>query len=541
MKPSKKKRRVSAYKKESILSAYANLYKKLKKSPTMDELVGSGFTKDSIRHHFSSITKLDSEARLQHADKFTDVRIEDIYTGKAIKELRKAIKSHDKFVITTAVTGCEVDSGLYGSLKNYCTRHKALLLILVASDPAHNRNKGGYGTIDKVLANEYVLLEDTELNTNLFLSTLKLSAKQVDPTTGLDRIGQREGSFIFASPKQRLNMVATSNVKLPHAVMTTGAVTKPNYRTNMYMSERTAYIADEDHVMGALIIKVENDQEYYYTQIQSRGEDGSFVHMGTRYLTNGATNKECPEALVCGDWHSGSTDPIIRLCTEEMIKALHPTRVVLHDVLDGDSINHHEELNKLTKAMRFRQGAPSLEEELEHVKGEIDWFADQVDGVIIVASNHDEFLSKQYLQKGKYVDDPQNHYISLSLAKAMIEGKDPLQWGVESLGLKNKAKVRWLQRDEDFKIAGIQLGAHGDKGSNGRQGSLQNMQKSYGNSVSGHSHTPGIVHGAFAVGTSSFLKLSYNQGPSSWLHTHCLVYKDGSRQLVNMINGKWKL
>jgi hypothetical protein len=321
--------------------------------------------------------------------------------------------------------------------------------------------------------------------------------------------------------------------------MTTGAVTSPNYTTDLYMSERTAYIASADHVMGAIIVEIVDDNAYHFRQIQA-SEDGSFVDLGQRYSMM-SVKTESPEAIVLGDWHSGSTDPLVQKASEEMFKLLKPKKIVGHDMFDGLSINHHEEHYKLNKARRFMKNMPSLEQELTKLRTDIDWLSSFADELVIVKSNHDEFLSKHYLQKAKYADDPQNHYFSLDLAKAMIEGSDPLKFAVEKLGLKNKTKVRWLERDEDFKVADVQLGAHGDKGPNGSRGSLANMRRAYSNSVTGHSHTPGILNGAFSVGTSSLLKLSYNEGPSSWLQTHCIVYKDGTRQLINMIDGKWKL
>lgn len=535
----KKKKPKQDDKKAGIIKAYAKLNSDLGRSPKMDEVVEAGFTKDSIKHHFSSLSKLDAAARVAHPDSFFDVDIQDIYTEKAIKDFRKLIKKHKRYIITTAVTGCQVDSNFYSSIKTYCKANDALLLVMVSSDPAHVKSKGGYGTIDDSLSSEAIVLEDTKLNSNIFLSTIKLSAKHVDPTTGLDRIGQRAGTFVFASPKQRLNLVATSNEKLPHALMTTGAITTPSYVTDMYMSERTAYIANADHVMGAIIVEIADDSAYHYRQIQA-SSDGSFADLGRRYSSDKSV-LEAPEALVLGDWHSGSTDPLVRKASEEMMKQMKPKKAVTHDIFDGLSINHHEEHAKLSKAMRFKRNAPSLEQELLGLTKDLDWFTSLVPEVIVVKSNHDEFLSKHYLQKAKYADDPQNHYFSLDLAKAMIEGQDPLKFAVENLGLKNKTKVRWLERDEDFKVADVQLGAHGDKGPNGSRGSLQSMRKAYSNSVSGHSHTPGIMNGAFSVGTSSYLKLNYNEGPSSWLQTHCLVYADGTRQLINIIDGKWKL
>lgn len=531
----------SEQKKSGIVSDYANLFDKLNRAPKMDELVELGHTKDSIKHHFSSLTRLEEIAREEYPDKFFDVEIADLIEERdLVSKLRKVVKQHNKFVITTAITGCKVHEGFHASLKSFCKQNKAALLILVASDPAHYKPSSGYGTIDSELAKECVVVEDTYLNSNFFISTIKLSAKQPNPTTGLSDIGQREGSFVFASPKQSMTLESTSNEKLPHVMMTTGAITSPDYDTGIYMSERTAYIADKHHVMGAIYVNIFDDIKYGYTQIQMLNEEGSFVHFGKRYYPNGKITSESPEVLVCGDWHSGETDPAVRECTEEMLGFFKPQKVALHDSFNGKSINHHEEHNTITKAQHFMNNTPSLEQEFVGLRDDLDWFAKQVEEVVIVKSNHDEFLSKDYLRYAKYAKDPQNHYFSLDLAKAMMEGKDPVKFATEKVGLQAK-NVRWLQRDEDFKVAGIQLGAHGDIGPAGTRGNIKNMRKSYGLSVTGHSHCPGIWHGAFAVGTSSFLKLGYNQGPSNWMQTHALVYSDGSRQLVNIIKGQWKI
>jgi hypothetical protein len=526
-----------------IIADFSDLFKKLNRAPKMDELVEQGYTKDSIKHHFSSLSKLEQIAREEYPTKFFDIEIADLLENSDLSDkLSKIVKQYKKFVITTAVTGCAVHGGFYASLKHFCKQNKAALLILVASDPAHNKayNKGGYGTIDLKLTKECIVIEDTYLNSNFFISTIKLSAKQINPTTGLSDIGQRKGSFVFASPKQSMILESTSNAKLPHVMMTTGAVTIPNYVTDMYMSERTAYIADKHHVMGAIYVNIFDNENYGYTQIQTLNEEGSFVHMGSRYRPNGSTTNEKPEVLVCGDWHSGETDPLVRKCTEEMLNSFKPKNVIVHDVFNGKSINHYEEQNMMIKAQHFMNGMPSLEQEIVGLRDDLDWFSKFVEEVVVVKSNHDEFLSKNYLKFAKYAHDPQNHYFSLDLAKAMMEGKDPLKFAVEKVGLKAK-NIRWLQRDEDFKVAGVQLGAHGDIGPSGTRGNIKNMRKSYGQSITGHSHSPGIWHGAFAVGTSSFLKLGYNQGASNWLQCHCLIYKDGSRQLINMIEGVWKI
>jgi hypothetical protein len=83
---------------------------------------------------------------------------------------------------------------------------------------------------------------------------------------------------------------------------------------------------------------------------------------------------------------------------------------------------------------------------------------------------------------------------------------------------------------------------HGDRGPNGARGSIKNLRRIGVKSIIGHSHSPGIDEGCYQVGTSTSLVPRLQQsGPSSWLNTHCLVYANGKRTLINIINGEWRL
>lgn len=530
-------------KKQQIAQLFADLSSKLKRHISMNDLIDNGVTKDMVTHHYRSLTRLSEAARDKFPDSFHDVDIKDIIGPKSLQELQDAVKKYKRFIITTAVTSCQVDEDLLLSMENFCQRKDAAVLALVASDPAHNKEFGKkYGSIDRrIVESKYAfpVVGDTALNTNLYISTIKLSAKHIDPITGLSRIGQRNGSFIYASPKQRLKATAVSNTKLPHMLMTTGAITKPDYSTENYMSERTAHIAENDHIMGAIIVEVVDKDIYHFRQIQG-DKFGSFIDLGVQYNPDGSTNDIAPKAFVLGDWHSGETDPIAKQAWIEITKQLNIETIVLHDTFNGMSINHHEDHMGILKAQRAHMNQLDLESELKMLAKDLDDWTSLVDSVVIVKSNHDIFLER-YLQDGKYVKDPHNHKISLYLSLAMLDDKDPLQYGVEKQGLQNPSKITWLQMDDDYRIAGIQLGAHGHCGASGSRGSLKAMEAAYGHSVSGHSHTPEILRQSFQVGTSSYLKLSYNKGPSSWMHSSCLVYPNGSRQLINVIDGKWRM
>jgi hypothetical protein len=109
--------------------------------------------------------------------------------------------------------------------------------------------------------------------------------------------------------------------------------------------------------------------------------------------------------------------------------------------------------------------------------------------------------------------------------------------------LGDREDIRFLQdEDESFVVGGIENGIHGHLGANGsRSPGLQGIEKAYGTANVGHTHAAGILRGVFRVGTTSFLKVSYNKGASSWTQTHLIQHPNGSRQLINCINGKWRL
>ena len=94
--------------------------------------------------------------------------------------------------------------------------------------------------------------------------------------------------------------------------------------------------------------------------------------------------------------------------------------------------------------------------------------------------------------------------------------------------------------DDDYKVRGVQLGSHGDKGMSGGRSSIRSREYAHGKSITGHSHTPEILRNTYIVGTSTFLRLPYTKGSaSSWMNTNAILYDNGSVQLLNIIDGRW--
>lgn len=534
--------------KKRILIIYSKLVRKYRCHPTETQLQLAGVTRNAVRWHYGNTTELRRTARKEFPKIFKHIIDETVFTKKNLEKLVSRKKSFKRVVVTTAVAGCKIHEGFYKSLQLYCKKNKALMLIIpVAASASKVKVSNASWQLDRFLGEEWdkgnleLCFGDLELNSNIYVSGIKLNAKQIDPTTGMNRLGNAR-SFIYGSPKQRLKALPIGNEEMPHVAMGTGAITLPDYKSDVYTSQRTGYLAEFDHKLGAVIIELEKKDYYYFRQVQAESKMGSFVDLGRCYMPSGRSKAVKTSALVLGDWHSGETDIIAQKAWEEVAKELKPELIVIHDLFNGKSISHHEAKKCITKAVHSNARETSLRYELLMTARELarlcSWGKS---GCVVVKSNHDDFLER-YLQDGRFMKDHENLQISLELADKMINGIDPISYGVSKfLTSSINKKLRWLKRDEDFKIADIQCGAHGDKGPNGAKGTLANHEASYGACVIGHSHTPGILREAWQVGTSSYLKLEYNEGPSSWMHCSALIYQNGSRQLIMPINGKWRL
>jgi len=122
--------------------------------------------------------------------------------------------------------------------------------------------------------------------------------------------------------------------------------------------------------------------------------------------------------------------------------------------------------------------------------------------------------------------------------------QDPIESWMERFHPEFNKRIKWLTRESEFRVAGIDLSQHGDLGSNGSRGSLKSLAE-LGNVNLGHSHVPAIYDGLFQAGTCSIRKLPYVRGPSGHLHANIITFDPGNgeigcRQLVISVNGMWR-
>ena len=488
----------------------------------------------SIRSRFGSTQSFEMELRKRYPDSFDYVTLKELANDYEKKNFyRNRIKKSQVFIVMSAVTGCKVNKKALESARRYCELRKGSIIIMPSSDPAKKSNSMGAFELDRELMQETILLENIYLNSNLMLSKIKLSAKQIDATTGLTRLSQKTGTFIFASPKQRLRPVSVANQKHSRLLVTTGAITIPDYDTDRFMSERTAEIADYDHVMGGLIVEIVDSEKYHIRQFQF-DRDGNFIDLGIEFSQK--SHKKVKTLSVWpGDWHTGETCPVVKRQIKEIIEELKPEYFFLNDFFAGFSCNPHEASNKILKAQLGKIGHLSLDKELKMLGDELkelnSWGAKNI---VVVKSNHDGFLENYFLRSGGFINrEGMDYELGLKLSLAMIDNHNPLKYYVENIYGYKPTNVKWLKEDEDFILMGIQHGAHGHMGSGGKRNpSTAGLEEAFGKGNFGHSHSGEILRDTWRAGTSTPKRLPYVKGSCAWSNSHIVTYYNGSRQLV---------
>ncbi len=455
--------------------------------------------------------------------------------------------SNKKYIITSAQANAKPHANFLRGLNNYCKDNDYEIIVL----PMIGKSaigKEDWTNLSDVFSKYNVLYNRQKLNNNLKIEQFNVRPYQIDPLTGLNRFAQRETSLIFASPKQRLKPVPHSSRKMPKYLITTGACTYPNYANTMDDSaerRRLGDIARRDHIIGALSVQIKNNQIYYIRNIRA-DTTGKFIDLGIKYDGDKKSTSEL-EVMVLGDYHNGETDKKTKEATYEMIKDHKPKRLILHDFFDGHSINPHMEKQFIEQKLIHQVdiGHHKLERELKEGYNELMHLNDIMNNkeIVIVPSNHHDFLNR-YLNEGKFMEDTTNIRYALKLASYMAEKdkNNPVEEGLRMIG-EIPENIKFLDRDKDYKIKGYQLGAHGDKGAGGRRASSLTMKENdCSKSITGHVHKLQMLRDTYTVGTMLPLDTYYTRGnPLDWGQGHAMLWDNGTVQLIQLINGKYKI
>lgn len=529
-----------------------------------------GIQKDSIRRrklsirHIMGLTLPDLKSG---TTQITDDKKEKFqqyiaaYKASTAKKAVEALTNSDErpnkgiYVITAAQNATHVHQPFLASLHTYCEHRDAELIVIpyryknptsifIAAD-----KDGDYW--DQSLV-PYLVEDTRKIAKGLVLvGSVKIQPTAVQPLSGFEGYTGKS-SAIFGHPRVQLKTVPTPSNELPKILASTGAVTVPNYTDS-----KAGFKGNFHHSLAAIVVEV-TDTDFHIRHIHADETTGEFYDLDTLYTPHKAEGGKRVSVLVTGDTHAAFLNKEVEAATyanvDSIVNVLRPEVRVFHDLNDFRSRNHHDRGNDLMNVAKHLTGTDDVEAELQVAADLLDRYNDPECLNVIVKSNHDEALDR-WLRESSPVNDPRNaqffYYMKYHQLKNMTtessgryETIDPFEFWCSNpdaqRGLTCVSNTLFLKRDQSLEVNGIELGFHGDAGPNGARGSIQNLSKIGSKLIIGHSHSPGVFEGVVQVGTSSDLNMGYNRGPSSWLTSHAIVYPDGKRTLINVINGKWR-
>lgn len=455
---------------------------------------------------------------------------------------QEKISEKKAFVVTSALNNKSIDKRFLRLLKYYSQKNSMdLVVIPTRYIHAMEGEEVWYPEeIEEFILEDNITIKDSKCK---ILGGLRISATAENPLSGIDPMSKGY-SLIIGHPQVQMKTLPVIEGKAP-IIWSTGSITE-----NVYSDTKLGYKAAFNHSASAIVVYLDSDNDLH---IRNLNYDGSgFNDLEFRYeIKDGSCvkKKQYIEALITGDEHALLRDRDIEDLTytesDSIVNVLKPKYIVRHDLLDCHSVSHHDANNFFARFKKYLKSDHNLEKELLETKDYLERTTPKGTRNIIVSSNHNDHL-KRWLMESDPKKDLENapiyHELMSKVIRNMIknphEDVDPFELWLRDSGL--SVDVEFTSRGSR-KILGIEVGLHGDKGPNGSRGSRASLAKLPEKCVIGHSHSPGWEKGCVQVGTSSRLDMPYVAGsPSSWRHCHCIIHKNGKRQLIFLNFGSWR-
>ncbi len=459
---------------------------------------------------------------------------------------RKFDNTKECFFVTWGQNNTNVHKKLFANMEALAESYDADIHIILGryrNPTSVDESKREQAESDKVFWHDEIIKYADANRHNIhkylsIMSDIKIHPTATNPMSGMEGISGAN-SCIFGAPKVQMETIPVLDGNKPKIMLSTGAITEMNYSDS-----KSGKKGEFHHTLGFCIVEIKDDETFFVRQVTADDKTGSFNDLYYRVENGVVTRNKSIEAIVLGDVHYGHHDQKVLDATEELMKELVPKHVVLHDVFDGNSISHHEMKDPFIQYGKEIAGTNDLNKELDVMMSGLKMF-EKHKNVVIVRSNHDDFLDR-WLKNEDWKKQPtfKNSRLYMQLSDMLLDqyATDPYKVAgvIPALIKKRFPKFITLGRSASYQIkGGWEVGQHGDIGSNGSRGSLQQFRRLNTKIIVGHYHSPGRKDGAIAVGTSTTIRVGYNQGATSWLQSHVIIHEDGKAQHINFINGEF--
>lgn len=435
------------------------------------------------------------------------------------------------FIITAIQNNTAEHAEAWQAIKNYAERNDAQIICcpILYNKNAWAQPDDAEGVHFESVFKPYMVENRVLLNDNvLLIGNAHVLPTAKNPLSGFDAAGLPGQTIIIPASKLALECKPALKGEKPITLLSTGTATLRNY-----IQRKAGVVSELEHSFGAVIVEpgklprsvsVENGGFYDFD-----GKEVNFYGEGCKGFDN--------VVITLGDIHAEK-------CPADRLNSLHnfvktvsgsffETNIIIHDLLDFSSRNHHNRENHFFRLEHDMAGG-SVANDVKMAKKALQTIGEGLNVRFnIVESNHDLALDR-WLNEADYREDTINAETYLTLALQKVKAiRRGLSFNPFAFLMKScKADATFNPTDNSLQFHGVEFGNHGDKGPNGARGSIQAFRKLGRKMVIGHSHTPGIAGNVYQVGVSGSLDMGYNQGPSSWRHAHCITYPNGQNQII---------
>lgn len=365
---------------------------------------------------------------------------------------------------------------------------------------------------------------------------------------------------VFPHAKRQLKSVPSTDPSIQaHQVMTSGYCTRPK------IIPRKAGVKSIFHqVIGAVVVQFDDDGDVFCRQITA-GENGAFYDLDRHVSDGEVTTGHRARALTIADLHVRKMDQANCMATfgwdlrgnrahyrNSLIDVINPENVIVHDIFDNESRNHHHVNDNAYSYEMAIRGRDNVEEEVIGVGDFLTLLAGNDRKVIVAEGNHDIALEK-YVREGRYRNDGSNIRFGIQLEDAYLGYVEERSYALDNdlpvprfslleYAIRQKfdlgEAVEWCHDGYSKLIDGIEVGNHGFRGANGAKGTVAGFARVGRKMSIGDKHSPEIMDGVYVSGVMN-LRHGYNKGASGWAVTHTIQYPDGKRSLITFQNGKY--
>jgi hypothetical protein len=489
---------------------------------------------------------------------------------------RSQLKNARGLVVVAAQWGAPLNHSFWWSLKMYAEYRGFPLIVMPMKYGPIKTHKHRFKSLFPSEFYGHVIFDDVLVAKGM----LQLNVARFRPTLEkhlTDKVCQMGGevSQIFGAPRLELEHRPRIGHTYSKSIMTTGAVTHPSYRVDpLGQQDRTGEVATATHEYAAIVVEFgKKKREFHFRQLlaNKRGEfyDIEPVLGGARFFTE-AGHEHKPNAVdtvIEGDWHTYTTDPVVREATYHkkhgLFPKLQPKHVIMHDAMDNDSpACPFWGKQKIRSAFLASLGLDDVRKELEDNAVEIEWKMKHLPNAKYhwVPSNHPDSWMMNWIDSGEWIKDDRNRMLGAELTlevyrdleertrtQKLTRGEIRPLSPIAIYFRKRLPELHVIDRQEPFlrpKKAKhpVVLSLHGDIGPGGMPSrGTQPFLKFNARIILGHNHTATKYLGIWRVGTTTKLMKHYVEAPAtSWTNTHGVVFDNGQVMLINIIKGRWQ-